>query len=146
MLRTILSALAASELEGHTSNPCVSRGYEPSSGALAAKVVTSNLAGNLSFCEAEASALLKARKGIIFSFSKPSMFFIMLDSITAVGFLFSPTVPVYHEVNEYSVNSLKIIPFFVVRNGGSHPELNSFCSSMQINAHKPPAKYSCHPF
>ncbi|KAK4772472.1 hypothetical protein SAY86_014247 [Trapa natans] len=48
------------EFEGHTDNPCVSRGYEPP-GARAAKFVESNLAGNLSACEAETSTLLKAR-------------------------------------------------------------------------------------
>ncbi|KAK4802212.1 hypothetical protein SAY86_000415 [Trapa natans] len=48
------------EFEGHTDNPCVSRGYEPPS-AHAAKLVESNLAQNLSAYEAEASALQKAR-------------------------------------------------------------------------------------
>ncbi|KAK4753731.1 hypothetical protein SAY87_001835 [Trapa incisa] len=48
------------DLEGHTGNPCVSGGNEPP-GVGAAKFDVSNLAGNLSACEAEASALLKAR-------------------------------------------------------------------------------------
>lgn len=74
----LLLLIAASKLKMPTGNPCVYRGYEPSRDARDSNLVASNLTGNFSACKAEASALLKARQGIIFRLSKPSMFFRML--------------------------------------------------------------------